>query len=352
MASSVRVWPQSWRMALGLVADVAGQRGQIGRQIVSAALLKLLQEIAGPVRAVDFQAVAEDGIRRILAHRLQHRFADEFQMVIDGRAVVVIEHKALGADGRAFHRLARAARDEEQHHAPLARLGRHAHGAVVDLREAANALGGKLPAVSARQKRGDELLSLRNRRQRHRRGIRRHGHVVHPQPPGRQGDGRVRAAEWPAASQRQVEAQPQLVRLLRGEAQVVEKLIGQIRKIAETALRIVERQRISRLHLESADAAFFHGAQLALQFRLGHRGTEPPPAHHHAGIVGRLLEGAPQIRHGRRRDRAPAASRHTAAKRPRTPHLYTLRRIPIMLSEWRAATDSGPLLESTKRHVI
>ena len=157
--------------------------------------------------------------------------------------------------------------------------------------------------VSARQKRGDELLSFRDRRQRHRRGIRGHGHAIHPQPPGRLGDGDVRAAEWPAASQRQVEAQPELVRLLRGEAQVVEELVGQIRKVAETALGIVESQRISRLHLESADAAFFHGAHLALQFRLGHRGTEPPPAHHHAGIVGRPLEGAPQIRHGRRRDR-------------------------------------------------
>src|ERR1035441_5404032 len=29
----------------------------------------------------------------------------------------------------------------------------------------------------------------------------------------------------------------------------------------------------------------------------------------------------------------PAASRHAAAKRPRTPHLYTLSRIPIMLSD-------------------
>src|ERR1035441_3098622 len=30
---------------------------------------------------------------------------------------------------------------------------------------------------------------------------------------------------------------------------------------------------------------------------------------------------------------AATASRHAAAKRPRTPHLYTLRRIPIMLSD-------------------
>ena len=142
-------------------------------------------------------------------------------MRIDGRAVVVIEHPALGAHGWAFHRLARPARDEEQHHAPLACLGWHAHRAVVDLREAANALGGKLLVVSARQKCGDELLSFRDGRNRHRRGIRGHRHAIHAQPPGRLGDGNVRPAEWPAAAQRQVEPQSQFVRLLRREAQVV-----------------------------------------------------------------------------------------------------------------------------------
>ena len=59
-----------------LVADVAGERGQVRREIVAAEFAELVEEIAGPIGVVDFQAVAEDGVGRGLRERLEHRLAD------------------------------------------------------------------------------------------------------------------------------------------------------------------------------------------------------------------------------------------------------------------------------------
>ena len=96
-------------------------------------------------------------------------------------------------------------------------------------------------------------------------------------------------AERPSAAEREIEAQTQFARLGSGEAQVVEKLVGEIRKI------VVDFQRIHRLHFEAPYTAFFHEAHLALQFRFLHGGAEPPPADHHAGVVRWMLELAPQV---------------------------------------------------------
>jgi len=49
----------------------------------------------------------------------------------------------------------------------------------------------------------------------------------------------------------------------------------------ETGLRIVQSQRVRRLHLEPADAALLHGIQLALQFVLVTDG----PYHHQRTIM-------------------------------------------------------------------
>src|ERR1017187_6740449 len=51
-------------------ANVAGQGGQVWRQVIAAPLLELRHEIAGPIRFVYLQAVAEDGERRRLPQRL------------------------------------------------------------------------------------------------------------------------------------------------------------------------------------------------------------------------------------------------------------------------------------------
>ena len=57
-------------------ADVAGERGKIRRQIVTAAAAEFIQEIGRPIRAVDFQAVAKDRVRRVRDQGVQQRLAD------------------------------------------------------------------------------------------------------------------------------------------------------------------------------------------------------------------------------------------------------------------------------------
>ena len=44
---------------------LANQLGQIWGQVVTAPLSKLPEKIAGPIRPVNFKAVAEDGVRWI-----------------------------------------------------------------------------------------------------------------------------------------------------------------------------------------------------------------------------------------------------------------------------------------------
>src|SRR4029077_19873920 len=69
-------------------ADVGGESGQVRSQIVTAPLLKLLKKIAGPVGSINFQAVAEDRVRRISVQGLHDPVGDGFQMTLDSRAIV------------------------------------------------------------------------------------------------------------------------------------------------------------------------------------------------------------------------------------------------------------------------
>ncbi len=111
-----------------VVADRGGgrpgvehERGQQRPQVVPAARLERLEEVAGPVGLVHFEAVAEHGVGRRRVEGRQQAVADRRQIVVDGRAIVVIEDEPFGADRRALHHHAGAAADEEQ---DLARVRR------------------------------------------------------------------------------------------------------------------------------------------------------------------------------------------------------------------------------------
>ena len=51
---------------------------------------------------------------------------------------------------------------------------------------------------------------------------------------------------------------------------------------------VVERDRVDRLHFESADSAFLHELHFTFQLRFGYGRAKPPPAHHDAAIIGRI----------------------------------------------------------------
>src|SRR5262249_16302040 len=121
---------------------------------------------------------------------------------------------------------------------------------------------------------------------------------LHPSaadPPPTVADGTVRPAIRPPAAERQIHPEPQLTRLLICKPQRLDKFIGEEREILDPGGRIVERKRINRLHLEAANAAFFHHPHFAFEFGLGHRRPEPPPAHHYLRVIRRAFEAALQL---------------------------------------------------------
>ena len=84
------------------------------------------------------------------------------------------------------------------------------------------------------------------------------GDSLHPQRGRRLRDRDVRTAIRPATPQRQVHAQSKFARPRAGEFERVEKLGREVGQVAETVFRIVQRQRIYRLHFKTADPALFH----------------------------------------------------------------------------------------------
>ena len=101
--------------------------------------------------------------------------------------------------------------------------------------------------------------------------------------------------------------------------EVVQKFRRKELQIHQPGNRAVQRQRISWLHFKPAETALFHRLHLFQQLRLGDRRAEPPPAHHRPRIIGRLLEGFPQLirivhhRHSQRNGAVQTRSRHIAS---------------------------------------
>src|SRR5207249_5017925 len=136
---------------------IRDEHREVRREIVAAARAELLEEVRGPVRFVHFEAVAEDGVGRVRLERGDERLADEGEITIERRPVVMIEDESFGAEGGPFHHHAGPARDEEQDVLrALARGGEldDTLADVGDLGELAQIRGG-----GRRDKRGDETLA-------------------------------------------------------------------------------------------------------------------------------------------------------------------------------------------------
>ena len=274
----------------GDLAHLVGQRGKVRREVITAALLKFREEIAGPIRAVYFQTVAEYRVRRVRAESLHQAVADIVQVIFDGCGVVMVEHRTLGAHRRALHGLASAAGDEDERATGWA-FRRNMHSGVVDI-------GDAIESVAALDKCRDELFALADFGHPQRSRIGRHGPAFHAQPGGSEIDRRVRSAIGPAAAERNIDAHPQLARFVVGETHGIEKAIRKIRQVDQSARRVVERHRIHRLDFHAANAAVLHGAQLAFELGFLDRRAEPPPAHHDPAVIRRVRKGGTQIVHG------------------------------------------------------
>src|SRR5439155_3835547 len=94
---------------------------------------ELPQKIARPIRAVHFQAVAKDGVRCIGSESLHQPVADKLKMVLDGRAIIVIQNKSFRSHRGALHGLPCSACDEEQQGVMSIKTGGQAHSSIADI---------------------------------------------------------------------------------------------------------------------------------------------------------------------------------------------------------------------------
>ena len=84
----------------GFFPDIFKETGEVRSEVVAAPALKFFEEIGRPIGARHFQTIAEHRVRRVFAQRVQERFTDHPQVLLDGFASVVIEHQSPRAVSR------------------------------------------------------------------------------------------------------------------------------------------------------------------------------------------------------------------------------------------------------------
>ena len=197
----------------------AGERRQVRRQVVAAALAELVEEVGGPVRLVDFEAVAEDREGRCPCEGACIRRSPTALRCCRARgAVVVIEHQALGAHGGALHRLPRVAGDEVVHVA-----GRFGDDPVRGSRAGRSRATQRFSPSAAAV--GRSAFDGRGSRP---------GRLREAECAGRRTASRCRASGRMR--------RPSSWAFSEVKRSVVEELVGEVRQVAESGARIVERQ--------------------------------------------------------------------------------------------------------------
>ena len=241
-----------------------------GQEVVAAPPGELGRQLRGPVGAVHLEAVAEDRSDQRGWDGVQHRVTDRPQVGLGGCGGVVVEHRTLGAGRCALDVLAGPAGVREQHHPRT--------GSRLDHQPAVTE---GLPGVRVRRLleravadvAGDQLVARPRWDDGHIQGTGADRAAVPVQLARRQRIGDVRPAEGPAAAQREVEPQPELVRPVGGEPEVGQELGG-------AELGGCGTQRVDEGDLHPTDTRSGHRGELPIQLAPGHRRPEPPPAHH------------------------------------------------------------------------
>ena len=108
-------------------------------QVIFAPLRKFLQQVRCPIGLIVFQAVAEDGVRRMIAKGLHETVAHCVKVCLDRPLVVVVEDKTFGAERGALHCHARAAGDKENSRRSSCRVRRNFETGIFN-RDSANRL--------------------------------------------------------------------------------------------------------------------------------------------------------------------------------------------------------------------
>ena len=312
--SSVSVWPQSWRTSAVFGPSPVGQRGQVRPSDRSrgASGTRRGDRGSSPSRR-------PRGCRRRsrTAGRAAERAA---QALADARQVA--GERVRGRSGRARSPSAPTAARFTIMPVRLAMKNRTTCGPArrAGRRTTPSGPGGPRDQVAvspSRDPRETRRSSVRRRRcpGRHVARAWLARRAARCAACGGGGDRHTRSAVRPAAAERQVEAQAELLRPVGREAQAVEKSSERYGTVLCPS-PLVERDRVDRLHLEAADAARLHRAQLALELVVSDDG----PNHHQRIMI----------------PRRPAARRTPAGVRLLCPHLVRL------VSAALAAAEIGP----------
>ncbi len=281
--------------ACGFWAHLGHEGRQVRPEVVAPPLLELLEKVRGPVGAVDFEAVAEDRVGRTGSEALHQPVADDLQIMLEAAAIIVIEHQAVRADRRPLDHHAGPARNEGQNLVRPGETRRKVNHAVPDVGDLADAPRGQRFTLGAGQEGADPLLTRADVGSRDAPDAFPDLHSLDAQPSRRLPDRNLGPPVGPPAAERQVHPQPQLPSLDGSEPEGLDELVREEGKVLDARGRVVESDRVDGLDLETADPALLHEAHLALQLRLRHRRPEPPPAHHDAAVVGRVLERPAQL---------------------------------------------------------
>ena len=96
---------------------------QVRDQVIAAAFQEFGGKVRGPVGAVSFKRVGEDGVRGRISEGLHQRLADLLQVLGDGVARERIEHPTIGVDRGALDLLTGVASYEKDGNAGLVGRG-------------------------------------------------------------------------------------------------------------------------------------------------------------------------------------------------------------------------------------
>src|SRR5215831_16705129 len=172
-------------------------------EIIASPPLKLLDEMWSPIGSIVLQAVAEDGIGRMIYKCFQQPVPDSMQMSFKRILIVVVENKSLSPNRWALYGHSGPAGDEKNRRARRTRFRGDPQAAIFNHPVFHLLCPVRVQGISRSrcQENCREIFARSQARHGNRARPRRNWNALHSHCPSRLRDRNVRAAKGPAAAQ-------------------------------------------------------------------------------------------------------------------------------------------------------